>query len=229
MFQPNKIIEEQITQFKLVSIEAKKSIEYLNSIRNIKNIQHTVIIISFARVIQYFDAYIELVERGFVEPSATLLRSIYHTVIWMRWSLLSDNNAQIYFNIGQQELKRILNKLTSKKIVNFGNTPNQEETKTILKEITSKIPMPQVSDMAIDVGYGEYHALTYNTLSAISHGSLMFFDENKNISYLPNGNDIEKYFELANNFFLDCILISEEFIKNGTIRKVPDILKLTGF
>jgi hypothetical protein len=57
----------------------------------------------------------------------------------------------------------------------------------------------------------------------------MFFDENKNISYLPNGNDIEKYFELANNFFLDCILISEEFIKNGTIRKVPDILKLTGF
>jgi len=227
VFKPNKIIEDQLSQFKTMSNTAKSSIEYLNSIRDNKNIQHTVLIVSLARVIRYFDAYIELVEKGYVEPSATLLRSIYDTLLWMRWSLLSNKNAEIYYNIFRQELKKTLNKLMSKIIINLNNAPNQEEAKRILKEETTKITMPKLSDMAVDVGYGDFHALTYTTLSAMSHGSFISFDENKQFSYVPDGKDIEKFFELANNLFRDCSFVCVQFIKEGTIREVPDILKLT--
>ncbi len=227
-YKVNKETEDQIEQFKKMSYSAKKTIELLNTKYDKTNVQHTVLMVSLARAIQYFDAYLDLVEKGFVEPSATLLRSIYHTLIWMRWSVLNMNNANIYFNIGLEEMKKMLKALQSRDILDFKNAPDPEKVKRLLKEITDKIDMPHISDMVKDIGYGDTHAMIYPTLAAISHGSLMLVNNNKKFSYIPEGTDIEKYFEVANNLFRDCVLVCEEFIKDGTIRKVPDIKKLSG-
>ena len=224
----NKEIQEQLDIFKSMSLSSKEAAEQLNKIRDKSNIQQTVLLISLVRVIKYFDAYILLVENGFGEPASDLIRSMYHTLLWMRWSLISKENAEIYFNTGGEDLKRMLNKSIHRGIINIEGAEDPQKILETLYEMTKNINKPRVQQQADETGYSDTHMLIYTTLAGISHGSINLFKNDKTCSYMPDDENIEPFFAIANNIFIDCTIVAEQYFKQGTIRPVPDTFKLTG-
>lgn len=221
-------IQQQLEIFKSMSLNSKESAEQLNKIYDKNNIQQTVLLISLVRVIKYFDAYIILVENGYGEPASDLIRSMYHTLLWMRWSLISKENAEIYFNTGGEDLKRMLNKSINRGIINIEGAEDPKKVLETLYERTKNINKPRVQQQADETGYSDTHMIIYTTLAGISHGSINLLKDNKTISYMPDDENIEPFFVIANNFFIDCTIVAEQYFKQGTIRPVPNILELTG-
>ncbi|MBK9331680.1 MAG: hypothetical protein IPM96_04555 [Ignavibacteria bacterium] len=224
----NREIQEQLEIFKRMSLYSKGVAEQLIKMHDKNNSQQTVLLISLVRVIKYFDAYIMLVENGYGEPASDLIRSMYHTLLWMRWSLISKENADIYFNIGGEDMKRMLNKSINMGIINVEGPEDPKKTLEMLCDLTKKTYKPKVQEQAEETGYGDFHNLVYTTLAGISHGSINFLKENNTVSYMPDDENIEPFFAIANNIFIDCTIVAEQYFKQGTIRPVPNILELTG-
>lgn len=220
----------KFAQLRELNDSVRASLPTINEKRNANDIRHQVVFISLVRVIKYFDAYLLLAENGYGEPAASLLRSIYEASLWMRWSVISDGNAQRYFDASKGEALRWGDKLFNRGLAQLANAPDQEEAKRLVKSSLKSFRLPTWEELAKDTGLADLHAVIYPMLSAMSHGSMLFLGErilgDKSVSPEPDEMNIELFIPIANNVLLDCSRVCHDWIVNGRLRPVSDIRKL---
>ena len=226
----SKKLKSDLELLKQLSDSAKISLGEIEKNRNANDTQHQVLMLSLVRAIKYFDAYLMLVENGYGEPAATLVRSIYETNLWMRWSLVKKENADRYFNASKGETLRMAKKLNDRGLARFVNAQNREEmTNLVIGEIKA-FEMPRWEELARESGLSDLHALVYPILSGMSHGNLLSMGErileDKKVSPLADEKNIELFIPIANNVFRDCHLLCEEWIVNGKLHPIPNVRKL---
>ncbi|MCK9209730.1 MAG: DUF5677 domain-containing protein [Ignavibacteriaceae bacterium] len=208
----------------------KKDLILINEIRNASDIQHQVLFINLVRVLKYFDSYLLLVQKGYGEPAAALLRSIYEANIWMRWSLVKPENAQLYFDGSKGDALRMIEKLLSRNLAKLSNAPDPEIVREQLRNKLKEWRLPRWDDMAVECGMGDIHAYVYPFLSAMSHGSWLFIGErlldDKSVSPLPDEKNIEPFIPIANNILRDCYLLCDKWIRNKKLHPLPDFRNL---
>lgn len=222
-------INEKLEELMKLKDNAKNKLYFLEKKRNPKDLQHQVLFISLIRVVKYFESYLLLAKNGYGEPAACILRSIFEALIWMRWSLIDYKNAEIYFNSSKGEAIRMMEKILSKNLAKIKNAPDPDKVKRLLKDIVKQYKLPNWEKMSKDSGLGDLYTLIYPVLSAMSHGSMMFFGsrlEKRKLSPEPDCDNIIEFISIANNVFRDCYLVSEEWILDGKLHPVPDYRKL---
>jgi len=222
-------INEKLDELERMKDNAKNDLYLLKEKRNPNDIQHQVLFICLIRVVKYFESYLLLAKSGYGEPAACILRSVFEALIWMRWSLIEYKNAEIYFNSSKSEAIRMTEKILSKNLAKIKNAPDPDKVKRLLKDIVKQYKFPDWEKMAKDSGLGDLYTLIYPVLSAMSHGSMMFFGsrlEKRELSPEPDCDNIIEFIPIANNVFRDCYLVSEEWILNGKRHPVPDYRKL---
>jgi len=94
-FSLSQKTEAILEMFDKRNIYIKAEITAIERALDRKDNMHQALFIDLVRVIKFFDAYLLLVRNGYGEPAACLIRSIYETDLWMRWSLISRENAEI--------------------------------------------------------------------------------------------------------------------------------------
>jgi hypothetical protein len=226
---PNRI-QKKLQPLRELNDAAKKNLILINEIRNPSDVQHQTLFVNLVRVLKYFDSYLLLVQSGYGEPAAALLRSIYEANIWMRWSLVKPENAQLYFDGSKGEALRTLEKLLSKNLAKLNNAPDPEIIRERLRSKLKEWRLPRWDDMAGECGMGDIHAYVYPFLSAMSHGSWLFIGErildDKTGLPLPDEKNIEPFIAIANNTLRDCYLLCEEWIRNKKLHPLPDYRNL---
>lgn len=217
-----KKVEELEKLFK----EVRHNYDYLVSIRNPKDLQHQILLLSLSRVIKYFDAYLLLAKNGYGEPGISLLRSIFEASLWMRWILISKSNAEKYYNSSKGEAIRIAQKNIGRGLAKIKNAPDPELIKKMLEDESRKNTLPKWEDMAKETGMMDMFVLVYKMMSAMAHGTFLFLGErfmDQRVSPDPDYKNIEPYYEIANNLFRDCYFVAEIWIKENKIREAPNV------
>lgn len=232
-FQLNKENYEKIQDLeKLHSYFYQNSIKIIES-RNPNSIQHQLLFISMVRIIKYIDSYLILVKKGYGEPANCILRSIFEGILWMRWSVMSRENAMIYFDSGKTELNNMVVNL-----IHEGLIPciyDKEELKTKIKKRYINVSFPSWKKMARDVGLINFYKTVYPMLSAMSHGSYIFFGERineKKLSTEPDNKNILPFLGIANILYTDAFKLLEQFILENKIYPLTEyeyFLKLKKF
>lgn len=229
-FRPSDELTAQLDDLAAMCEEARNKLNEINNKRNSNDIQHQVLFISLVRAIKYFDAYLQLAKSGHGEPSAALVRSIYEASLWMRWSLQSKQNAEVYFNASKGEAIRMINKLLSRHLIQITKYPDQKVASEMLNSHFKAVKLPSWVDLARQTGLEDLHALIYPMLSAMSHGSLLFMGErimkNKTISPMSDSYNILVFVPVANNVFRDCFLLCEKWICHGRVHPITDVRNL---
>ncbi|MCX6141824.1 MAG: DUF5677 domain-containing protein [Ignavibacteriales bacterium] len=229
-FEPFKELADELEVLSTLCQEAERALPTIDQKRNPNDTQHQVLFLSLVRVIKYFDAYLQLARTGYGEPAASLVRSIHEASLWMRWSLISKNNAEVYFNASKGEAIRIANKLLARNLIRLTNFPDQTLAQEMLKSHLKNFKFPSWDQLAKETGLEDLHSIVYPFLSAMSHGSWLFMGEgilkDKTVSPLPDFQNILPYLSIANNTFRDCYLVCKEWILHGRLHPVPDIRKL---
>lgn len=217
-FLLDKENQEKIKELEnLHSYIYKKSVKVIES-RNPDSVQDQVLFICLFRIIKYFEAYLILVKKGYGEPGNCLLRSIFEGILWMRWSLISIENAAVYFNSGKTEINNMLKTLLKENLVL--NSFNKDE---LLKNINSNklnVKFPTWKEMASDVGLINFFITVYPMLSAMSHGNFIFFGERieeKKLSIEPDNKNILPFLGIANILYTDSFKLTENFILENKV------------
>jgi Family of unknown function (DUF5677) len=217
-FKLNKDIEEKVRELeKLHSNIYLKSVKVIES-RDSNNIQHQVLFVCLARIIKYFEAYLILVKKGYGEPSNCILRSIFEGILWMRWSLINNDNAIIYFNSGKTEINNMIKTLMKENLV-----PDNYNGEAIQKKIAENkldVKFPSWKKMSQDVGLLNFYLTVYPMLSAMSHGNFIFFGERieeKEISIEPDNKNILPFLGIADILYTDAFKLVEQFILENKI------------
>jgi len=224
-----KEICEDLKNLREMNDDIKNRLDYLKEKTNKQDLQHQVLLISLARVVKYFDAYLGLAEKGFGEPAACMLRSIYEASLWMRWSLEKHENAEVYFNSSKAEAIRMVGKIVSKGLAQLKNAPDPELVKQLLKTEVKKYKLPSWDKLAKETGLDDFHTLVYPMLSAMSHGTMMFLGERLEkleVSPYPDEINIKPFINIASILLIDCHGVCEDWIINGQLHPVPDYRKL---
>ena len=177
-------------------------------------------LISLVRLIKYYESIIILYQNGYGEPANCILRSVFEGILWMRWSLINEENASLYFNSGKNEMIKIAQKLTAKGLTCFEGSTEQEEIRGKLKKELEKYSFKNWSKMAEAVGLYNVYLNVYPMLSAMAHGNFLFLGERietKKISFEPDNFNILPFLGLACMFYRDAFNLTNEFIKNKKI------------
>ncbi len=199
---------------------SKARFDELVARRDSGNIRDQVATISLARILKYTDAFLLLVRNGYGEPAACLLRSVFEGYLWIRWSLLSAENAQTYFDSGKGEGIRLLEKLISRGLFeardrSSGKVPDKDLIRTMLKDELKGSRPPKWDDMAKQAGLSDIFVLIYPMLSGMAHGSLLFLGERMErgtVSPDANWDSIEPFLPMAHNLVLDSLRVTEHWI-----------------
>lgn len=209
---------------------AKRDLALIDQKRNPADVQHQVLFISLVRVVKYFDAYLMLAEKGYGEPAAALLRSIYEADIWMRWSLISRENAETYFNGSKDEALRMLESLLSRGFPQLAGMTDQARVRQLLGDRLKSHALPRWTKLARECGLEDLHALIYPMLSGMSHGNMLFLGERlhdgKLVSPTPDEKNVEPFIPIANNILRDCYLVCRRWIVDRELHPVPDVRRL---
>ena len=225
-------------KFKL-NIENKAELEKLNELhksikerstpllqsRNQSNIQHQVLMICLARIIKYIDSIILLFHNGYGEPASCIIRSVFEGVLWMRWSLISVDNANFYFNSGKNEAMKMAQKLASRGLMYFEGTDNQKHIMELLEKELTNSSYKSWSQMARACGLSNVYFSVYPLLSAMAHGSFMFLGERldkKSMSVDPDNYNILPFIGLARMFYRDAFNLTYDFIHNNKIHPLDE-------
>jgi len=226
-FLPSEELINQLDELSALCADARNNLNRINDKRNATDVQHQVLFISLVRTIKYFEAYLQLARSGFGEPAAALLRSIYEASLWMRWSLQSKQNAEIYFGASKGEAIRMLKKLLNRGLIQLNKYPEEKVAREMLNSHLKAVKLPSWDELARQSGLEDLHALIYPQLSAMSHGSLLFIGGRNNIiSPVADSENILSFIPVANNIFRDCYILCEEWILHGRLHPVPDFRKL---
>ena len=202
----------KLEQLEKLFKDVRHNYDYLVSIRKPKNLQHQILLLSLSRAIKYFDAYLLLAKNGYGEPGISLLRSIFEASLWMRWILISNANAERYYNSSKGEAIRIAQKNIGRGLAKIKNAPDPEIMKKMLEDEARKNTLPKWEDMAKETGMMDLYVLVYKMMSAMSHGTFLFLGErfmDQRISPDPDYKNIEPYYEVANNLLRDCYIVAE--------------------
>ena len=219
----------KVEQLELLFKDARHNYDYLLSIRTPSDLQHQILLLSLARVLKYFDAYLLLAKNGYGEPGITLLRSIFEASLWMRWILISKTNAEKYYDSSKGEAIRIAQKNIGRVLAKIENAPDPEILKKMLDDEARKNILPKWEDIAKDTGMMDLYVLVYKMMSAMSHGTFLFLGErfmDQKVSPDPDHKNIAPFYEIANNLLRDCCIVAEMWIEEKTIREVPNVKKL---
>ena len=218
-------ITEQVNGLERLVQACKGRIDHLSEKRNPQDLRDQVLIITLARVLKYCDAYLLLARQGFGEPAACLLRSVLEGNLWIRWSLMSLDNAQRYFDAGKGEGIRMLDLLLSKNLMRIEHAPDPQLIRTMLKDSLKKERLPKWDVMANQAGLGDLYALVYPFLSAMAHGSLLFLGERmekKTVSPDANWDNIGPFVPWVHNLVSDCLAVSERWVLHREVLAPPD-------
>ena len=209
---------------------AKMDLAFINQKRNPGDVQHQVLFICLVRVVKYFDAYLMLAEKGYGEPAAALLRSIYEASLWMRWSLISMENAETYFDGSKGEALRMLKSFFDRGLAKLTGIADQKRVEQTLGIRLKSYRLPKWAKLAEESGLADLHALIYPMLSGMSHGSMLFLGErvldDKSVSPIPDEKNVEPFISIANNILRDCHLVCRQWIVHGELHPIPDVRRL---
>lgn len=209
--------------------DVRNNYDYLVSKREANNLQHQILLLSLSRAIKYFNAYLLLAKNGFGEPGINLLRSLFEASLWMRWIIISKENAERYYNASKGEAIRISQKLFGRGLAKIVNAPDPDLIRKMLEDEAKKNTLPKWEDLAKETGMMDLYALIYKMMSAMSHGTFLFLGErfmDQRITPDPDYKNIEPYYEVANNLLRDCYLVAEIWIEENKIRDVPNVKEL---
>jgi len=209
--------------------DVRHNYDYLVSKRKPDDLQHQILLLSLSRIIKYFDAYLLLSKNGFGEPGITLLRSLFEASLWMRWILISKENAQKYFDSSKGEAIRIAQRNYGRGLLKIENAPEPEIIKKMLEDEAKKYILPKWEDITKDTGMMDLYVLVYKMMSAMSHGTFLFLGEkfmDQRVSPDPDYKNIEPFYEIANNLLRDCYIVAEMWIEENKIREVPNVKEL---
>ncbi|KAF0148409.1 MAG: hypothetical protein FD143_2872 [Ignavibacteria bacterium] len=221
-------LDDAINDLENLSEEVKHEYNVLLTKYDTNDLQHKILLMLLARVCKYFDAYLLLIKEGYGEPGSNLIRSIFESILWMRWIIISEDNAQKYFDLSKGELIRIA-------LTNIGNgyfkpknVPDTEAFKSLLKDESQNYKLPNWTELAKTTNMMKHYNLFYKYLATISHGTFMFLGErivDLKISPDPDDKNILPFIVLANNFTRDCMLVTKIWILENKIREIP-LIKL---
>jgi len=237
MKNSNQILDEssverilkQLVSLETLGNDTKREYNNLLLKGDPKDLQHQILLFSLARVCKYFDAYLVLAKSGYGEPSVNLLRSIFEASLWMRWILISKENAERYFNASKGESIRIAQVNIGRGLAKINKMLDPELIKKMLADEAKNNYLPDWKDLAKETGMGDLYALTYKFMSAMIHGTFLSLGERiigQKISPDPDYLNIEPFIPLANNLLRDCILVTKKWIEEKKIRECPDIKAL---
>jgi|GEM_PF-1831776 len=219
-------ILKQLENLEKLSKEAKYDYDYLIQKRNQKDLQHQILLLSLSRVCKYFDAYLMLAKNGYGEPAINLLRSIFEASLWMRWIIISKENAEKYYNSSKGEAIRIAQKNIERDLAKIKNAPDPELFKKLLDDEARKIILPRWQDLANETGMMDTYVLVYKYMAAMCHGTFLFLGErfmNQRVSPNPDFKNIESFIPFANNLLRDCVLVAKIWIVENKIRDTPNV------
>ncbi len=114
------------------------------------------------RAIKFIDGTLLTARAGYMEPSATLVRSIYETYLWSRWVILG--NGQKYLDTLLNQMKAVANKLNDVGGL-WDNSPAHESLKDPI------IYPPKWSKLAEETDMKIAHNSFYPHFSNLSHGN----------------------------------------------------------
>mgnify|MGYP006872493347 FL=1 len=175
-----------------------------------------------SKTLKDFEAYVLLIDRRLGEPAAKLLRSMYHSYLWMRWILIDDNVSH-YMKSSEYASLKMVRGISGRGLVDFGSLENSEEVKTKLNQEAEKISFPSPERMANETNCNDLHALIYPGLSAMDHGNMMFMGErlnDKQISISPDELNIIPFFFPASLLFEESTLLCKVWIEDKKIKNV---------
>jgi hypothetical protein len=195
----------------------KENLQSLLDIQAPPDIRHRVLLTSLCRLVEYFDAYLFLAKRGYAEPSSVILRSCYEGYLWMRYSVISEENAQYYIDGSAEQIVSMGKKLIRQKLMQLNDTTNGNIIDSqIINNVKANEP-PSWQKMANTTGLGDLHALIYPYLSSLSHGSIIFKRKrivSDGILYpYSDPRDIEPFTEIAIIIFKDAYEVCSKWIK----------------
>jgi Family of unknown function (DUF5677) len=225
-FYLNKENAEKIKELEELHTKIRLNCIVVIESRNSNSIQHQLLFVCLTRIIKYIEAFIILVKKGYGEPANCILRSVFEGVLWMRWSLISVENATIYFNSGKTEINKMMDKLIKGNLI--PKVYNNEEINKRIKKNSLGVPFPSWKTMADDVGLANYYLTVYPMLSAMSHGNFIFLgerSENKKISFEPDNLNILPFLGIANMLYTDSYKLAEQFIKENKIYPLTEYEK----
>lgn len=212
------------SDLQLLCIEVKHEYNSLLQKYDKNKASHQILLIQLYRVCKYFDSYLILINEGYGEPAANLIRSIFEAMLWMRWIVIDEENARKYFDFSKGEMARIILSNIGAGNIKPLNIPDPKGFQTLLKDESKNNRLPQWVDLAKETSLMNYYNLFYKMLSAVAHGSYLSNGERliiKSISPEPDELNIIPYVPLANNFVRDCMLVAKYWILEGRIREVP--------
>jgi hypothetical protein len=222
-------ILKQLEDLEKLSDDAKHNYDYLISKRNPKDLQHQILLLSLSRACKYFDGYLMLAKNGYGEPAVNLLRSIFEASLWMRWILISKENAKKYYNSSKGEAIRIAQKNIGRGLAKIKNAPDPGLMKKMLDDEARKNILPRWEDLANETGMMDMYVLVYKFMAAMCHGTFLFLGErfmNQRVSPDPDFKNIEPFIPIANNLLRDCVLVAEMWIEENKIREAPNVKEL---
>ena len=233
---PDKLSDAIHDVEKLVE-ECKERLDHLLEQRDPQNIRDQVLAISLTRILKYAEAFVLLGRSGYGEPAACLLRSVFEGYLWIRWSVLSQENAEAYFNSGKGEGIRMLDKLIGRGLVAIknrisGEIPSPELIQAMLKDELKGSLAPAWVKMAKDADLSDLFALIYPILSGMAHGSLLFLGERMEratVSPDANWDNIGPFLPIANNLMLDSFRVTERWIRQREVEPLPSWTSRTSF
>jgi len=219
----SEIIDNKIKEFNnTLEILINNNFGYFFSKRDLKDPRDTVLLMLLSKITKDFEAYVLLIDKRLGEPAAKLLRSIYHSYLWMRWILLNDNVSH-YLKSSEYASLRMARSISGRGLVDLDSLENSEEARAKLDQEMEKKSFPSPETMAKETNCGDLHALIYPGLSAMDHGNMMFMGErlnDKKISISSDELNIIPFFFPASLLIEESTLLCKEWIEDKKIRDV---------
>lgn len=214
------IIDNKVAEIKSNLAISRKNFLSLSIKCDPNDSKDKILLMLWSKVIKDLDAFTLLIDSGLGESGAKLLRSVYHSYLWMRWILIGDN-VVTYQKASEYSAIQMMRAIFQHGLASFDTAIKPDEVKNKLKQEIKKESFPRIEKMAVDTKVEKLHALIYPMLSAIDHGNMMFMGErleSKIVSIFPDELNIIPFFYPANLLLEESALLCKEWIENDTIR-----------
>lgn len=213
--QPSIELHSLFTNIECISDELKFCVRKYKeqNIQNRSADDKAAMILAF-RAIKFIDAALLTARAGYMEPSATLIRSIYETYIWSRWVILG--NGQKYLATLPNQMKAV-----AKKLNKVGGLLHNSPAHAILND--SIIHPPQWSTLAEETDMKIAHNSFYPHFSNISHGNAAgsIDIERNRVTFQPDFSAMD-FTVIAFDFWARHILVLfDEWWTNSKVAPAP--------
>jgi hypothetical protein len=124
------------------------------------------------RIQKFAQASLLLRDQGFAEPGIVMLRSIYESHLWLCWILLSDENAQYYWDIGKREAALTAGNLVGKFGLKVRDVGDPNTFRKVYSDREAKsVTLPKFAQISKEVGLEKFHSMCYPFISCVAHGN----------------------------------------------------------